>query len=731
MNVYPPLKMLNPLVSSWLLGISIMLSVSSLCEASASSAAATAVPTAAVSTTAVPTTAVSTTEIPITAIPTAATPTTTIPTAAIPTTQINVTKLRTDYQESASPPPDDKYVDQRKQYKQTFAAIKKGHRTNSQRGLKQLRDYPLYSYLLKEQLGRKLKQLPYTEVDQFLTSHGDTVVGMQLRKRWLAVLAQKKLWAKFMQYYHPDIASTTLRCSYLEALHQNGFTKIAHNKTSEIWLSGKSLPDQCNSAFKRWQTAGGKTDELVWSRVKLALNANNTRLARYLSERASAPLKPYTRRLINVHRKPRRLEKKADFKDNTDYTVDIITHGLQRLVSKDANLTSRLWVSYRGYTAFSDQQYHAIRNKLARQLIASSDPSALQWLIVHDPNVEDSYLLEWRIRLALKKQQWARAGHWISLLPYELQKEPRWRYWLARVYQKTGQPAEKSNKLMSELAKERHYYGFLAADARSDHYGFNHSERTILVDDFQISQIPALARAHEFYKLGELINARREWRSGTQSLDLAQLSNATSLAHSWGWHQQAIHTTIKAQQWNNLSIRFPLAYQSHMVDAAKSTTISLEWLYAIARQESAFADDAYSSAGARGLLQLRPSTAKKIAHRIGVKYKTRDLYQADKNITLGSVYLKELLEVFEGNRILATAAYNAGPHRVKKWLKKQDKALPYDIWIETLPFYETRNYVQNVLAFSVIYGYRLGTDSPLIGAQETVIEQPEPNRRAQ
>ena len=238
----------------------------------------------------------------------------------------------------------------------------------------------------------------------------------------------------------------------------------------------------------------------------------------------------------------------------------------------------------------------------------------------------------------------------------------------------------------------------------------------------------SIQRAFEFFKLGESINARREWFAAINRFDQHQLASATVLADRWGWHQQAIHTTIKAQQWNDLSIRFPLAYRSHMANAAQSTTIKLEWLYAVARQESAFADDAYSSVGARGLLQLRPSTAKIIARKIGVSYKTQDLYHADKNIALGSVYLKQLLEDFEGNRILATAAYNAGPHRVKKWLTRQGKALPHDIWIETLPFYETRSYVQNVLAFSVIYGYRLGIDAPLIGDRESLIEQSVPDR---
>ncbi|MEE8057044.1 MAG: transglycosylase SLT domain-containing protein, partial [Pseudomonadales bacterium] len=447
-------------------------------------------------------------------------------------------------------------------------------------------------------------------------------------------------------------------------------------------------------------------------------------LARYLSKRASAELKPYTRRLINVHRKPQRLSNHSDFTSNDPYSIDIISHGLKRLAAKDAELATRLWVDYRGFIVFSNHQYSDIRNKIARQIIASGNDNALDWLIVHDPNSEDSYLLEWRIRLAIKKQHWNQAQHWISILPDKLQQQPRWQYWLARTHQQSHDKQSNDKQalaMLEQLASERHYYGFLAADALNKDYDFNHSDLASTQLEQHIAAEPDIQRAHAFLTLGEFAPARREWLAAINRFDQQQLIAATNLAHHWGWHQQAIHTTIKAQQWNDLSIRFPLAFQTNMTDSAKSTTIRLEWLYAIARQESAFAQDAQSAAGARGLLQLKPRTAKQVARKMGIKYRSRDLLQADKNIVLGSHYLKQLLDDFEGNHILATAAYNAGPYRLKKWLKQQQTTLPYDIWIETLPFQETRNYVQNVLAFSVIYGHRLGLNSPLISQTELFI----------
>lgn len=599
-------------------------------------------------------------------------------------------------------------------YKQTLSAINKGHKSNIRKGLQQLKNHPLYPYLLGGELSKRLKQLPYRDVDQFLADNIDTIAGKQLHQKWLFILAKKKQWKDFNRYYDPDIAGNQLKCLRLEALHATGFNQLALEQTSEHWLNKKSMPDVCDPVFKRWENAGMKTDKLVWDRIGLALNANNKLLARYLTKRSSAQLKPFARRLIDVHNNPRRLKKRTEFSDDSLYTMDIITHGLKRLAARDTELAETLWVAYRGSHLFSKQQLGTIRNKIARQVIASDRDNALDWLIVNDPNAEDSYLLEWRIRLALKNRQWSQASLWISMLPPELENSPRWRYWLARCQQQQNEQSLPARNLLKQLATERNYYGFLAADLIDRNYDFNHFSAITTVDKSNILNNGAIQRAHAFYIQNNLLPARREWFSAIENFDRPQLIAATEIAHHWGWHQQAILTTIKADAWNDLDIRFPLAFESSMISSASSATIKPEWLYAIARQESAFAIDAYSSAGARGLLQLMPRTARQVAKKIGVKFSTKDLYLAEKNITLGSSYLKQLLQDFQGNHVLATAAYNAGPLRVKKWLNRQNSALPYDIWIETLPYHETRNYVQNVLAFSVIYGYRLGFDSSMI-----------------
>lgn len=627
----------------------------------------------------------------------------------------------------ASTPKPAESVDSKQQarlYQNTLYAIRKGHRTNTQAGMTALADYPLYPYLEKQLLYKRLRHLPKADVDAFLSEYDGSVVATQLHKRWLKVLAGKHQWQDFLYYYDDKIANNTLRCYHLEALHQSGYAQLALNQTADLWLSGKSMPDSCDAAFQRWQDAGLQTDELVWQRTKLALNEKNSLLARYLSKRASAELQPYTRRLISVHFRPTRLEKQADFNEKNRYNADIISHGLVRLAAKDAELATRLWIDYRGEHPLSAEQNYTIRDKIARQVIASGSSQALSWLIAHDPNAEDSYLLEWRIRLALREESWDQAASWITLLPPSLQQHPRWRYWLARA-QQPNRP-EQAQALLETLSAERNYYGFLAAELLDTGYDLNASQLTSESLNELVSQ-PAIARAKTFFDMGELTSARREWFAAVQTFDQPELIAATRLAHQWGWHQQAILTTIKADHWDDLDIRFPLAYQQNMTQSAQQASIPLDWLYAITRQESAFAEDARSSADARGLMQLRPPTAHLVAKSLGMAFNSRDLYTPETNIQLGSNYLKQLLARFDGNQILATAAYNAGPHRVDRWLKSQSKALPYDVWIETLPYHETRHYVQSVLAFSVIYSHRLGLEKPIIQPHEQRIALPVKN----
>ncbi len=235
----------------------------------------------------------------------------------------------------------------------------------------------------------------------------------------------------------------------------------------------------------------------------------------------------------------------------------------------------------------------------------------------------------------------------------------------------------------------------------------------------QLSTHPGLIRARELSIHNQLLDARREWWRAGQTFTKAQHHAAANLAQQWNLPNLSIRAAISAGQWNNLSLRFPTPHNNTIDENAKRYTIDKQWVYAVARQESAFAADVRSRAGAVGLMQLMPATAKQTARSINIKYRgSFQLKHPSYNVRLGSAYLAQMLKRFNNNRVHATAAYNAGPHRVKRWLKQRGQ-LPIDIWIETIPFDETRHYVQNVLSYAVIYSDILGKPLEFLAANES------------
>ncbi|MGV0034168.1 MAG: transglycosylase SLT domain-containing protein, partial [Candidatus Azotimanducaceae bacterium WSBS_2022_MAG_OTU7] len=220
-----------------------------------------------------------------------------------------------------------------------------------------------------------------------------------------------------------------------------------------------------------------------------------------------------------------------------------------------------------------------------------------------------------------------------------------------------------------------------------------------------LEESPGVKRAHELFALGERSQARREWYFSTSEFNNTERTIAAHIALRWGWYKVSIQAMIDAGAWNHLDYRFPIAYSDTFITHARHANIPVQWSLAVARQESAFMPDAKSSSGALGVMQLMPGTAKQVAGKIGVSYASnRSLIEPDLNIRLGTNYLGEMLRRFDNNRILASAAYNAGPGRVNRWLNPN---VPFDVWIEIIPFLETRNYVQNVLMFSSIYSWRM------------------------
>ncbi len=616
----------------------------------------------------------------------------------------------------------EKLSQQRETYQKALHALKRGARKTFRSYTRQLEDYPLYPYLQYADLSIRIRRLPRKEIERFLSDYDSTPVARRLRVRWLKELKRRRRGEDFLRYYDPVVANTEFACYHEYARYRVGNDNEKHaalNQALKLWLVGKSQPDGCNKLFDILRDTRRITDEIAWRRYTLALSNRQYQLARYLRRYIKAePYRDWAANASAASKNPALIGKYDRFRDHSPENLIVIEHVLRRLTSTNAPKALTHWAHYKQTHPFSVIAQSRVTERLVKGLYRQDNRDAADEYLSSSLNMVEPPLLEWRIREALSEGDWPDALVWIEKLPDEYGNEPRWRYWHARLGQMVK--GEDPTAIYAELAQKRSYYGFIASELLGGNYAMQHQPVTLSEAEIsEVENLPGIQRVRELKFHGEKLDARREWYSTTRNFSEIKWLAAAEVARLKGWYNLSIMSMIKASYWNDIEMRFPLVYREQVDRHAGSLNMDTHLLLALARQESALAVDAVSPVGARGLMQLMPTTAKQIARKHGITYKGRsDLMNPDKNIELGTRYYRDMLDRFDDNRILATAAYNAGPSRVNRWLKKSGKNLPWDVWIETIPFRETRHYVQNVLAFSAIYAHLLGNHTRILTETE-------------
>lgn len=586
-------------------------------------------------------------------------------------------------------------------------------------------NYPLLSYLDYADLEPRLDSLPYDEVDQFLTNYQPSYLADRLERQWMAALAQQGKDAELVRYFNPANSYTQLTCQALLAKLALGDQSVL-SQAPELWNVSRSQPNECDPLFEAWMEADGLTPELTWSRFEKNMLAGNRNLARYLSTLMPSEDKALANLWLNIDRRPERLASESEL-ENTDPRIQpMLLQSLRKLANIDAAQAMLHLNRYRQVHAFSASEMAGIQRYIALRLLFQGFVAETETLIQDTPTLQTDVLVGWLIRDALSELDWRRAQKWLNLLPESTRNSERWRYWRARANQALSDDDrvhQDSLLTFHELATSRSYYGYLSADRINQPYAMTHIPASTDSDvQLALLQRPEVQRTYELLQVGEELHARNEWRYLQSSLNEAEVAASGVLAKNWQWHRESIQAMIRLQHWDDLDLRFPVAYHNSYQAAQHDTGLDAAYLYAITRQESAFMEDVVSPVGARGLMQLMPGTASDVARNLGTSVSRTDLFEPTINIRLGSEYLAQMVESFDGNRIIATAAYNAGPNRVRQWLRSQEKTLPADVWIETIPYLETRQYVQNVLVYAVIYGNR--TEAPQEFIRENELEIP-------
>ena len=607
---------------------------------------------------------------------------------------------------------------QRSAFRAAEQALAAGDRETFDALAPRLADYPLYPYLRLADLMSRLASASPDEVEVFLRRYRGSAPGERLRLNWLKQLASEGRWQAYVDAY-VDNGSETRACLYRRGLLATGATAAAFDGLAALYLTGASLPDACDPLFAAWSDSGGLAPDIAWQRIDLALGRRNAGVARFQRRYLPTAQHPWLDQLLLVYERPQELAT-AVLPTDPQRRAALIVLGIERVARRDPSAAAALWRELQdrlrqeraGLPELAQDRIHiAIGDALAQR----RDSRALAYLRRIVSGDDDSDLQQQRLRAALRLRAWPDLAQWVEQLPAAADQDGEWQYWLGRALARGGDRVGAAHAF-ANAAKARSLWGFRAAELLGRPPALAH--RPAPVDDERLQALSAsdsVARMRELQALGRGVDVSREWRELTRTMSPAELVTAAALAARLGLVSESIFTLARSDYWDDLDLRFPLPHRALIGAAAAERGLPVDWVYAIIRQESAFDADIASHAGAVGLMQLMPATAKEVAADAGLDApSTLALIDPRLNVELGSRYLAAMRQRFGGQTVLATAAYNAGPGAVGRWLPAQPVAA--DLWLSEIPYRETRDYVRRVLTYRVIYAHKLGRDRFRLGA---------------
>ncbi|MFC3912210.1 transglycosylase SLT domain-containing protein [Pseudaeromonas sharmana] len=592
-------------------------------------------------------------------------------------------------------------------YLSALEAMRAGKALQARQLRLQLANYPLALYLDYYDLMLQPDPARVAEVTSFIGRDPQGLLAGRMKARYLRLLADNQDWAGFLRLSPQAPKSLGLQCRFYQARWNTGQKQEAYRFVEDIWMHDASRPGECSALFDLWQAAGLMTGPKIWQRMLLlASNPGNERVLDYLAEQMpgeNAQLE--AKRLASLYRQPAQLA--SMLPPGAKDAASIATLMLSRLARQQPDAARTLLQQQSQRYRLTSAQVIQIEGQIARKFMLDRNADERPWVDQALRRQHSPELMELRLRQAVWESDWNGVKHWVQRITPAARSDVRWTYWLARAEEEQGN-RQHAQALYRQASYERSYYGFLAADRVGAQIPLNkqHLPKALTLQS-ALQRWSAVSRVRELLAIGETDQARAEWTFLMDEVSAQEKLSLGAMALNQGWYDLAVLSSIRAKAWDMLELRFPTPLTTTFQRYAKATGVETSLLYALARQESALYHKAQSPVGASGLMQLMPTTAAHVAKKRGINYVNRQqLIDPDMNIRLGSAYLKELLDNYGGNRVLAAAAYNAGPGRVRQW-RRASAGRDMDIWVENIPYRETRNYVQNVLVFNAIYQHQL------------------------
>ena len=602
------------------------------------------------------------------------------------------------------------YAEVRKTFQEAYARAATSVADAGETDSESLKSYPLYPYLLAARVQQALGSADpaaLVEADKratdFIAVYGQQPVARNLRRTWLDSLARRSLWNQFLSAYHEAGASDATRCESFMARIELGKTEGLAADIAKEWLTPRSLPE-CDRPFAWLKQNGALTTALIEERVHLALDNNNAAFARQIIDELPADRAAPLYQWAGLLESPLRSIDEIITSPNTAVNGTALLAGWKRLARMDHDAAKERYTRLVSARALNHDGASPYALALALALAWARDPAALEYFDLVAATDFDDSALEWWARAALWSKDWKLAAHAIEAMSETNRKTARWRYWNARSLEESHE-AGLAQPIYESLLADDNYYSAMAA-AHLGRPVTPHPQSLPVDADVlaTLQRVPALERARELFLCGMRPEAAVEWQFGSEGLSSEARTQSIHLAAEWGWYDQAVTVATSQHVFNDYTLLYPRPYDAEVNAAAHLAQLAPEIVYGVVRQESLYRIDAVSNAGARGLMQLQPATARSTA-----RYYKRptpaltDLFDPYINTALGAARLRMLLDEFDEQIPAALAGYNAGPNAVMRWLPLEP--LDSDIWIENIPYNETRGYVQRILWHSLMFNW--------------------------
>jgi soluble lytic murein transglycosylase len=590
--------------------------------------------------------------------------------------------------------------------------------------------YPLRVWAEYWQLRQQLEQDDTAGIPAFLATNEGSYLAEKLRADWLRYMGKHADWANFRREFGwlaqvqsqangavQGQADDELDCYAMQAGsaiqdQAAGAVPVQAEVISPLsllplWRSGDDMPSACGVVVDQLVANGDLTQEDVWQRVRRLLKAGKVSAGRTLAAKylpagegfgdsrpeivAADPL-PYFKRL------PQNFAATRSGRETALLALQTLTKkDMQAAASQLAEIESRLPQEDRGYAW----------GHLARQAAWRHQPEALAWYAKAADAPLDDDQQAWRVRAALRAQDWAQVQQAIAAMPMALQQQPAWIYWQGRALAALGK-TENAQALFLQIAGQPDFYGNLADDALGRKASLPpQAAAPTLAEMTAARNNPGLQRALELFRLGMRVEGAREWNWSLRGMDDRALLAAADLARRHEVWDRAINTANRTQTQHDYSLRYLAPFRNQVKPVVQELGLDPGWVYGLMRQESRFVMNANSAVGAQGLMQVMPATATWVAKKIRLAdYHPRKISEMETNIQLGANYLKLVLDSLDDQPVLASAAYNAGPGRARRW--RGGQPLEGAIYVETIPFAETRDYVKKVMSNALYYNLLFG-----------------------